>query len=222
MAVGRPSRDTWALTKQITVPDVNRMVLCRETHAEILDLETREVWQSHGPISAEAYRSLELPSAFIRVGLGTGVMDAHYFRRSPGAIEDGPVSTREIDGHLFIHCANPPAGKPETPFGEDPKRLWVDKYHSLIFEADREISVISDSDDKDYVQVVAVSPQGGSVLQGGSNHAKPLALPSGWSLRTEYIADRMTIDLPHPTEAWFFANGASFQGPVQDFSSLKA
>ncbi len=44
-----------------------------------------------------------------------------------------------------------------------------------------------------------------------------LPLPEGWSLRTEKFESRTTVRLPNPTQAWFFANGASFQGPVDTF-----
>jgi hypothetical protein len=37
----------------------NVLVDCQELHAELLDLETKRVWQSHRPISREAYQALE-------------------------------------------------------------------------------------------------------------------------------------------------------------------
>jgi hypothetical protein len=198
------------------LPAHNVLVDCRELHAELLDLQTGTVWQSHRPISREAYRALELPAKLIRVGIGAGVMNEHYFRRSPGAAADGPVGEREVAGHLFIHCANPPKGGPETPVGDDPKLLRVDKHHSLIFEKGREVPVIRHADGRDFIQVIAASPGGEGILQtaeaavGGSE----IPLPAGWSLRTETLVSRTTVHLPHPTQAWFFANGASFQGPV--------
>ncbi len=195
------------------LPAHNVLVDCRELHAELLDLETGTVWQSHRPISREEYAALELPEKLVRVGIGAGVMDEHYFRRSPGAEADGPVAEREIGGHLFIHCANPPKGGPETPVGDDPKLMRVDKHHSLVFDAGRELLVIR-ADGCDFVQVIAASPGGGGLLQ-----TVDLRLPEGWSLRTEKLESRTTIHLPNPTQAWFFANGASFQGPVDAFGA---
>lgn len=199
------------------IPAHNWMVDCHEPHAELLDLETGAVWQSQRPISPEAYEALTLPPNLHKVGIGTGVMDAHYFRRSPGAEVDGPVAERDVEGHLFIHCANPPAGGPESPVGDDPKLLRVDKHHSLIFEAGAEVDLVRLPDGRDFVQVIAARPEGGGLLQ--SKAAPPsgpeLRLPDGWTLRTEKLAERTTIHLPHPTLAWFFANGASFQGPVE-------
>ncbi len=200
----------------------NKLVDCKELHAEVLDLGTGYVWQSHGPMSREVYGALELPAKHIKVGIGTGVMDEHFFRRSPGATADGPLCEREIAGHRFIHCANPPKGGPETPLGDDPKFLLVDKYHSLIFEPGSTVLVLADTDGRDFVQLIAVSREGGSVLQPEDAAAgnAGLELPDGWKLRNEWFEARTTIHLPHPTQAWFFANGASFQGPVDTFGGL--
>lgn len=205
-------------TDEPRIPEHNLLVDCREPHAELLDLEDATVWQSHRPIHRNDWDALLPPPNLRKVGIGTGVMDAHYFRRSPGAEVDGAVAERDIGGHLFIHCANPPHGGPETPFGNDPRLLRVDKHHSLIFEAGREVDVIRLPDGRDFVQVIAASPKGGGLLQTDS--ARPeLPLPEGWMLRTEKLDSRTTIHLPSPTEAWFFANGASFQGPVEGFQA---
>jgi len=197
----------------------NVLVDCQALHAELLDLETRTVWQSHRPISREAYLALELPVELVKVGIGAGAMDEHYFRRSPGAEADGPVAEREVAGHLFIHCANPPKGGAETPVGDDPKLMRVDKHHSLIFDQGREILVIRDADGRDFVQVITASPGGGGWLQEVATGTSGIRLPEGWSLRPERLASRTTIHLPNPTQAWFFANGASFQGPVETFGA---
>jgi len=209
------------------IPAHNLLVECREPHAELLDLQTGTIWQSHRPITREAYAALALPPNLRKVGIGSGVMDAHYFRRSPGAEVDGPVAEREVEGHLFIHCANPPQGGPESPVPDGPRLLRVDKHHSLIFEAGAEVDVIRLPDGRAFVQVITPTPRGGGLLQ--SESAEPsdvefrlsdeVRLPDGWALRTEKLVARTTIHLPHPTDAWFFANGASFQGPVELFGA---
>lgn len=203
------------------IPTHNLLIDCHDLHAELLDLETGTVWQSHRPISHEAYEAFALPPNLIRVGIGAGVMDSHYFRRSPGADADGPVSVRDVDGHLFIHCANPPRGGPESPVGDDPKMLQVHKYHSLIFETGSEVDVIRLPDGRDFVQVIAATPRGGGILQSKRTPPRKFEfrLPDGWALRTEKLAARTTIHLPNPTQAWFFKNGASFQGPIELIST---
>jgi len=199
----------------------NVLIDCRELHCELLDLETGYVWQSHGPIGREAYLALDLPKTLIKVGIAAGVMDEHYFRRSPGAKVDGPVATRDIEGHRFIHCANPPKGGPETPVGDDPKLMRVEKHHSLIFNAGRELSIVRDESGRDFVQVISSSLEGGGILQDGVPDvgASGLSLPTGWHVRTEKLDAQTTIHLPNPTEAWFFASGASYQGPVDTFTT---
>lgn len=199
-----------------TIPDRNLLVDCQAPHAELLDLTTGTVWQSWQSIGYDEWDALELPPKLLKVGIGAGVMDAHYFRRSPGAELDGPVAEREVGGHVFFHCANPPKEGPEAPFGDEPMLMRVDKHHSLIFEAGRDVDVIRLPDGRDYVQVIAASPGGGGIMQSEAAPAE-LPLPEGWLLRTENITSHTTIHLPHPTEAWFFANGASFQGPVDVF-----
>ena len=201
------------------IPAHNLIYDCHELHAELLDLETGTVWQSHRSISREAYEALVLPPSLRKVGIGTGVMDAHYFRRSPGADVDGAVATRDVGGHLFIHCANPPKEGAESPVDGGPRLLRVDKHHSLIFEAGAEVDVMRLPDGRDFVQVIAATPRGGGLLQP---EAVPpgefeFRLPEGWTLRSEKLAVRTTIHLPNPTQAWFFEDGSSFQGPVEPF-----
>ena len=202
------------------IPEQNWIIDCHRAHAEVLDLEKNTVWQSRRPMGKDSWAALELPAGCLKVGIGIGTMDGHYFRRSPGADDDGPVAEREFGGHPFIHCANPPPHGPEFPVGDDPKLMRVDKYHSLIFEAGTEVDVLLLPDGQEFVQVIAASPTGGGLLQPesltGEGHELPL--PEGWVLRTEKIDARATIHLPHPTQAWFFANGASFQGPIETFS----
>ena len=72
-------------------PAENYLLDCRQPHAEILEIATRTIWQSVEPISREEFAMLTLAEGIVPVGLGCGVMDAHYFRQSPGAVEPGPV-----------------------------------------------------------------------------------------------------------------------------------
>lgn len=196
------------------VPAENHLIDCQQPHAEVLELATRTVWQSSEPISHEAFAQLDLPEGIVPVGIGSGVMDAHYFRQSPGAHAPGPVRCRLIDGRRFIHCANPPAAGPETPIPNGPTRLMVDKHHTLIFEVGSELTIIRTEDGTDLIQVISASPEGGGILQKNAAQSVDLALPIGWSLRTEPVTKRRVIHLPNPTEAWFFSNGSSFQGPA--------
>jgi len=199
------------------IPAENYLIDCQQPHAEVLEVTTRTVWQSVEPISHEAFAQLALPEGIVPVGTGSGVMDAHYFRQSPGTAAPGPVQDRFIDGRRFIHCANPPAGGPEMPIPDGPVRLMVDKHHTIIFEAGSVLTIIRTETGAELIQVISASP-GGGLLQETATQAADFALPPGWQLRLEPVTTRTVIDLPNPTEAWFFANGSSFQGPVTLFS----
>ena len=201
------------------VPAGNRLIDCQQPHAEVIELATRTIWQSAEPLSREELAALVLPEGIAPVGTGCGVMDAHYFRQSPGAEGPGPVSERIIDGRRFIHCANPPATGPETPIPGGPARLMVDKHHTLIFEAGRAMTIIRSDSGWEFVQVISASPEGGGLLQSDRPETAGFELPDGWQQRTETAAERTIIDLPNPTEAWFFPDGSSFQGPVDLLSS---
>jgi hypothetical protein len=100
--------------------------------------------------------------------------------------------------------------------GKDPKLLRVDKHHSLIFSAGAKFQVIRLSGGADFVQVIAATPLGGGLFQPEASPPGELdfLLPEGWTLRTEKVARDTIIHLPHPTLAWFFKDGSSFQGPV--------
>jgi hypothetical protein len=90
----------------------------------------------------------------------------------------------------------------------------VDKHHTIIFEAGSDLTIIRTEAGVELIQVISASPEGGGLLQESAVEMDGFALPSGWQLRTEPVTKRTVIDLPNPTEAWFFANGSSFQGPV--------
>ena len=185
------------------VPAGNYLVDCLAPHGELLDAATGTVWQCHLPIDYEDYDALELPNNLVKIGIGCGVMDAHYFRRSPGATEDGPVGEQVIAGRRWIHCANAPQDGPEKPFNDGPLKLMVDKHHSLLFAAGRTITILRSDQGEQFVQVIAA--RGGEALP---------PLPEGWSAQGYPTQGETLVDLPSPTVAWFFKDGSSFQGPI--------
>jgi hypothetical protein len=186
------------------VPDGNFPVDCASPHAEVLDTRTMEVWQSCLPITRADYEALELDAGYNRVGLGSGVMDRHYFRRSPGADRDGPVRLREFGGRKYLHCARPPQGGPSFPAGRSgPALLLVDKHHTLIYEAGRSLNVLRTAEGRELVHVIRGDPDPDS-----------LVLPKDWELRSLTTQSALVVHLPAPTTAFFFSNGASYQGPV--------
>jgi hypothetical protein len=181
------------------------MLGAQELHGEILDPSTGNVWQSLEPITREDYHGLPLEPGWLRVGAGIGAMDEHWFARSPGGSEDGPMELREIGGHSFGLCARP-ASAPTQPAGSDgPRLLLVQKHHVIRFVAGREVPVLLHPDGERFVHVI----------EGGEGKA-PLALPEGWKLESVKLAEDWVLQLPTPTTVFFFPNGDSYQGPLAE------
>jgi len=181
------------------VSDGGGFTSAREPRCELLDLEKREVWQDCGPTPREWWDAVELPPGFVKVGYGAGNMDRMRFRRSPGAEADGPLREREIAGRRFFHCASP-LGAME---GGSPRRLRVDKHHSLLYEAGREVGILTTDSGGEYVHVV-----------DGAPGAPEPALPEGWSIRTLVLDAEWIVDLPAPCETFWFEGMVSYQGPL--------
>ena len=170
-------------------------------HMEILEPSTRKVWQTLQPVTRANYEALDPGPDFIKVGIASGAMDASYFRRSPGADEDGPMQTLELGGHTWSYCARPSGDPPTLPGGEKgPRQLSVDKHHTLVFWAGRPLPLIRRPDGTEYVHTI----------QG----REALLLPDGWTYRELELRERLTVHLPAPTTVFFFPNRDSFQGPV--------
>jgi hypothetical protein len=171
----------------------------RESRAEIIDTTTREVWQDRLPTPRAWWDGLELEAPYAKAGYGAGSMDGMWFRRSPGAAEDGPVRTHEIGGRAFFCCAVAPGAiEPGTP-----RRFWVDKHHSLLYRAGRTVAVLTSDAGEDFVLVVEGRPG-----------APSPALPEGFSLGEVALAEDWTVDLPAPAMTYWFEGLISYQGPV--------
>jgi hypothetical protein len=175
----------------------NATVRPREPHCELLDTATREIWLVREPVPREWFDALVPAPPLVKSGYGTGAMDRAWFRRSPGAPADGPLATREIGGRVFQLVAKPDLSGVR---GDFPRRLVVDKHHVIGFDAGRLVMLLRAPDGREYVELVC-------------GRGAP-SLPAGWSLHTLELAAPWEIELPAPTETWWLANGASFQGPI--------
>ena len=197
------------------IPKQNYPIDCQQPHAELLDVESGTVWQSLLPMDRDTYRALALPETVLRIGLGQGVMDEHYFRQSPGAAAAGPVTQREIAGFQWIHCANPPADFADVLAADGPARLLVDKHHSLVFAAGRDVTALRNPDGARYIQVIAPR-RDSSPVANASEEPGLAGFPEGWTAVTVHFHTRTSVHLPNPTEAWFLSDGSSYQGPLLD------
>ena len=192
-------------------PTATPLIRPQDLHGEVLDPKTNDVWQSLEPITREDYESLPLDPGWVRVGIGRAAMDEHWFTRSPGRSQDGPMELREIGGHPFGLCARPasPPSRPDDPGG--PILVLVDKHQVLRFAGGRQIPVLVDAAGDRFVHVV----------EGGEGKA-PLAVPDGWKLESVSSGVDWVVALPTPTTVFFFPNGDSFQGPIAVPSQTRA
>jgi len=180
---------------------VNTVPHPREGRGEIIDLTTRAVWQDLEPTPRDWWRDLSLDAPLMKAGYGSGNMDRMWFRRSPDAGVDGPVRTREIAGRQFFYCARAPGDMGQG----NPRRLMVDKHHTLVYEAGRKVQILTTTEDKRFVLVVDGIPD-----------APTPQLPSGWDLRDIQLDADWVVELPAPTETYWFEGMISYQGPIQN------
>ena len=179
-------------------------------YGEIMDNATFGVWLTTEPITPEDYATLVVPDGFRKSGCGRSQHDAAFFRRPPGADNDGPVDTIHVDGRTFALVARP--GAPEPGF-DGVTVLPVFKSHRVLFRAGRTIEIIDTNDD---------FPGGGSLLpQVTETHLKrprteqtPRQMPDGWASRFVTLETDLVFDLPSPARVAIFRNGEIFHGPV--------
>jgi hypothetical protein len=180
---------------------INEVPDPRRDRGEIIDLQAREVWQDLNPTPRSWWDDLTLEAPFLKLGYGSGNMDRMWFRRSPDAGVDGPVRTREIGGRRFFYCAKAPNSMGDG----EPRRLMVDKHQTLVYEAGREVRILTTPQGDHFVLVIEGIPS-----------APAPRLPEGWSLRDIQIGEDWIVDLPAPTETWWFEGMVSYQGPIED------
>lgn len=182
-------------------------------HAEIIDRRTAQVWQTLAGCSSETLAELDVPEEFGRIGSAAGAMDAHWFDRSPGASENGPMAERTIAGLRWVHCAIP-GGNRALPFGKaGPVEIQVDKHHGLLFHGGRTIPILRASSGEVFVHVVTgrAYPRD---RNGECASRDGLEVPADWRFDAIRLESDWIVRLPSPTRTLFFPTGDSFQGPI--------
>ena len=150
------------------------------------------------------------------MGIGCGAMDEMWFDRSPGVAEDGPMLEREICGRRWAHCARPTSA-PARPFGNDgPVEMIVDKHHALRFVAGRRVPVLRVPEGEWFVHVIDGRGMSSIGIRGGPSGG--LDVPPGCSLGHVELTEDWVLRLPSPTRVFFFKNGDSFQGPIEELA----
>jgi len=184
------------------VPEVNRVPHIRAKMMEVMDNATGEVWLSLDEVTPAQAKALEIGPGMVKYGPAVSSMDVAWFDRSPGAGVDGPLAEREIGGLRFRLVAKP--GKFTPLPGGSGVETMVDKYHSVVFSAGRELEFLIDPDGSAFVeQVDAIAD------------SKPFKCPPGFSLRRLTLRKPWVFKAPRPAKAYFFFPSLrSFQGPV--------
>ena len=124
--------------------------------------------------------------------------DTAYFRRSPGASEDGPLEVASVAGHRMVLVAVAVETREVAP---RVRSTVVDKHHTAHFDAGRTITVLDLGD--------------GTVLLPAFASDRPVvtALPDGWSLREVTLTGPVTAELANPARL-VVVDGNGFHGPV--------
>jgi len=180
---------------------INSVPNPREDRCEIVDLSTREVWQDQNPTPRDWWDGLSLEAPLMKAGYGSGNMDRMWFRRSPDADVDGPVRMREIAGRQFFYCAKVPDDMGEG----NPRRILVDKHQTLVYEAGRKVQILEAAECGSFVLVLPGIPG-----------APTPRLPEDWKLRDIQVQADWIVDLPAPTETYWFKGMISYQGPIEN------
>lgn len=165
---------------------------------ELVEIATNSVWLCQTVVEHAAVERLDLPAGWLLAGAGAAGADLAFFRRSPGADDDGPLEVRNVAGHRMVRVAVP---SPVAPLADGVHELSVDKHHTVRFDAGRTIDVLDVGDG------TALVPAWTSRREVTS------ALPDQWSSRTVGLARPLVAALPNPARL-VIVDGSGFHGPV--------
>lgn len=167
--------------------------------------DTRQTYLCPQPVTQAEFDAFAPAPPFIKTGLGRPGMDMAAFIRSPGKPGLEQIS---IGGRPFLHVANPVRiAMPASP--GLPLELAVDKHHVLGFAAGSVINLLRGAQGQIFVPLV-----------GDDAGDAALALPAGLQLIRRRVTAPWLVELPAPTQAYFWGLGAgpgalrSFQGPL--------
>lgn len=170
-------------------------------HAEVMDLESGDVWLCQQPITEARFNMLKTARPLVKSGYGRAHFDYAWFLRSPGADADGPLDARDIDGLRFVRVARP---REMVALRSDhlPTRLVIEKHHVIGFHADRKVTLARLPDGAFYVLHTETLTDIADVD------------PEDWEMFTLTLFAPWTIALPCPAHVYFFGNLRSFAGPL--------
>lgn len=172
----------------------------RELHMEVMNLQTRDVWVCQQPITEAQFKALKVNAPLMKVGYGRAAFDFAYFRRSPGAAEDGALETTIIDGLGFARVARPQQLRGFAA-GDAATQMMIEKHHIIGFDAGSELRLARLPDGQYYLQ------------QTVSASATPDVDPEDWQMYSLKLAAPWSVELSCPAAVYFFRNLRSYTGP---------
>ncbi|MCP4834080.1 MAG: hypothetical protein GY895_04885 [Phycisphaera sp.] len=164
---------------------------------EVID-RLSQVWLCQAPVTTERAHGLALPDGASLFGPGQAVADLAFFRRSPGATDDGRLDTMEIDGLGFSFVGRPVA----VERVEDVTVMSIDKHHTMLYAAGRAIEVL------DFGDGTFATP-----AWTGSAPIGDVDLPNDWTVRTVELTDDLVAVIPNPATV-VMVDGFGFHGPL--------
>jgi hypothetical protein len=185
----------------LELPAGNVTQATREPHAELMNLQTLDVWLCQAPMTTERYKALKPPAPLVKSGHGVATFDFAWFTRSPGATVDGPLATMEIEGLPFVRVARPQALRGFAN-GDLPTRLAIEKHHVIGFDAGTVLRLARLPDGQYYIQQTASATTGTVDVY-----------PADWTLHQLALTHPWRVTLACPCTVWFFRNMRSFCGP---------
>jgi haloalkane dehalogenase len=159
-------------------------------------------------ITEEEFEAIELPAGWFKNQPREGLADDGDFSRSPDALFDGELSEEEHFGYTWKHVAT----IIETGIELDNAGLLtanlIAKYHTIIFDANRTLSILVSPEGEQYVLV----------SRDGGRSTDEFSIPDSWQLVDYETSDELIIQLPNPTVNIRTENEDSYQGPIQSLS----
>lgn len=183
------------------IPPENITVTPYELHMEVFDMGTSSVWLCQQPITRQEYQAMVPEAPFVKSGIGAASTNFAYFLRSPGATEDGPLTTRVIGGYTFAYVAKPLNFRGWSTT-DVPIRLTIEKYHVLGYDAGRRVDMVRLPDGSVFVQQIEAIGD------------EKIPLPADWEPFQIELEAPWRCDMGCPVEVFFFRNLRSFMGPV--------
>ncbi|MEM1187881.1 MAG: haloalkane dehalogenase [Pseudomonadota bacterium] len=193
----------------VTVDPGDEPVLAFELFQTVSENETR-VW-INSTMTQEEFDALELPEGWRKNLPRESSTTGGEFSRSPGALENGPLTQTEWFGYSWQHNAT----VLEAGLALDDEQLlnaaYVAKHHTIAFDAGTSVYVL-------------VSPEGEQYLRVSRDPARSSdepSIPADWRLVELELTSPLSLTLPNPTLNIRADNLDSFQGPVNVLTSAE-